>query len=170
MLQALDFVLSFLKLCLKGTKHIEFKISNRIICSDWKITWLKLYYFPLGKESNLGQLAAFHLSSALEAQHSGIWPRKGLWMYSYRRSYLAGDNQEHNSRLTLGILYDSFILKYRLLSCGGNWYRPLNSHATLLDKYWTKIHLDNMDKTELNEVYWCFFFFNFLLLKLQTYM
>ncbi|XP_066110370.1 midasin isoform X3 [Saccopteryx bilineata] len=40
----------------------------------------------------------------------------------------------------------------RLLSCGGNWYRPLNSHATLLDKYWTKIHLDNMDKTELNEV------------------
>uniref|UniRef100_A0A8C4LI47 Midasin n=1 Tax=Equus asinus asinus TaxID=83772 RepID=A0A8C4LI47_EQUAS len=37
-------------------------------------------------------------------------------------------------------------------SCGGNWYRPLNSHATLLDKYWTKIHLDNMDKTELNEV------------------
>lgn len=46
----------------------------------------------------------------------------------------------------------TLILKYRLLSTGGNWYRPLNSHATLLDKYWTKIHLDNMDKTELNEV------------------
>ncbi|XP_077018521.1 midasin isoform X2 [Tamandua tetradactyla] len=45
-----------------------------------------------------------------------------------------------------------FFATRRLLSCGGNWYRPLNSHAALLDKYWTKIHLDNMDKTELNEV------------------
>uniref|UniRef100_A0A3Q2I9Y3 Midasin n=1 Tax=Equus caballus TaxID=9796 RepID=A0A3Q2I9Y3_HORSE len=45
-----------------------------------------------------------------------------------------------------------FFATRRLLSCGGNWYRPLNSYATLLDKYWTKIHLDNMDKTELNEV------------------
>ncbi|XDB53754.1 hypothetical protein ABFV05_007370 [Capra hircus] len=45
-----------------------------------------------------------------------------------------------------------FFATRRLLSCGGNWYRPLNSHAALLDKYWTKIHLDNMDKAELNEV------------------
>ncbi|KAM6185923.1 midasin [Rhynchocyon petersi] len=45
-----------------------------------------------------------------------------------------------------------FFATRRLLSCGGNWYRPLNSHATLLDKYWTKIHLNNMHKTELNEV------------------
>ncbi|XP_007949614.1 midasin [Orycteropus afer afer] len=45
-----------------------------------------------------------------------------------------------------------FFATRRLLSYGGNWYRPLNSHATLLDKYWTKIHLDNMDKTELNEI------------------
>ncbi|XP_059556931.1 midasin isoform X4 [Myotis daubentonii] len=45
-----------------------------------------------------------------------------------------------------------FFATRRLLSCGGNWYRPLSSHATLLDKHWTKIHLDNMDKTELNEV------------------
>ncbi|XP_049753260.1 midasin [Elephas maximus indicus] len=45
-----------------------------------------------------------------------------------------------------------FFATRRLLSCGGSWYRPLNSHATLLDKYWTKIHLDNMDKTELHEV------------------
>ncbi|XP_066867568.1 midasin isoform X2 [Kogia breviceps] len=45
-----------------------------------------------------------------------------------------------------------FFATRRLLSCGGNWYRPLNSHATLLGKYWTKIYLDNMDKTELNEV------------------
>ncbi|XP_040596448.1 midasin isoform X2 [Mesocricetus auratus] len=40
----------------------------------------------------------------------------------------------------------------RLLSYGGSWYRPLNSHATMLDKYWTKIHLDNLDKKDLNEV------------------
>ncbi|CAH6790218.1 midasin [Phodopus roborovskii] len=40
----------------------------------------------------------------------------------------------------------------RLLSYGGSWYRPLNSHATMLDKYWTKIHLDNLDKNDLNEV------------------
>ncbi|XP_071469317.1 midasin isoform X1 [Marmota flaviventris] len=45
-----------------------------------------------------------------------------------------------------------FFATRRLLTCGGNWYRPLNSHATLLDKYWTKIHLDNLDKKELNEV------------------
>ncbi|XP_073934254.1 midasin isoform X1 [Castor canadensis] len=45
-----------------------------------------------------------------------------------------------------------FFATRRLLSCGGNWYRPLNSHATLLDKYWTKIHLDNLNKEELNEV------------------
>nr|XP_020753857.1 midasin-like [Odocoileus virginianus texanus] len=45
-----------------------------------------------------------------------------------------------------------FFATRRLLSCGRNWYRPLNSHATLLDKYWTRIHLDNMDKAELNEV------------------
>ncbi|XP_036269995.1 midasin isoform X3 [Pipistrellus kuhlii] len=45
-----------------------------------------------------------------------------------------------------------FFATRRLLTCGGNWYRPLSSHATLLDKHWTKIHLDNMDKTELSEV------------------
>ncbi|XP_048209797.1 midasin isoform X2 [Perognathus longimembris pacificus] len=45
-----------------------------------------------------------------------------------------------------------FFATRRLLSSGGNWYQPLNSHATLLDKYWTKIHLDNMDKKELNEI------------------
>ncbi|XP_053314521.1 midasin [Spea bombifrons] len=34
----------------------------------------------------------------------------------------------------------------------GAWYRPQNSHATLLDKYWTKIHLENMNRGELKEV------------------
>nr|XP_045010044.1 midasin isoform X2 [Jaculus jaculus] len=48
-----------------------------------------------------------------------------------------------------------FFATRRLFSCGGHWYRPLNSHATLLDKYWTKVHLNNLDKTELNEVLQC---------------
>ncbi|KAG8582222.1 hypothetical protein GDO81_007964 [Engystomops pustulosus] len=37
-------------------------------------------------------------------------------------------------------------------SSSGSWYRPQNSHACLLDKYWTKIHLDNMNRNELKEV------------------
>ncbi|XP_040839706.1 midasin isoform X2 [Ochotona curzoniae] len=45
-----------------------------------------------------------------------------------------------------------FFATRRLLSSGGSWYRPLNSHASLLDKYWTKIRMDNLDKAELNEV------------------
>ncbi|XP_031820381.1 midasin [Sarcophilus harrisii] len=45
-----------------------------------------------------------------------------------------------------------FFATRRLFGCAGNWYRPHNSHAVLLDKYWTRIHLENMDKTELKEV------------------
>uniref|UniRef100_A0A8C6R246 Midasin n=1 Tax=Nannospalax galili TaxID=1026970 RepID=A0A8C6R246_NANGA len=45
-----------------------------------------------------------------------------------------------------------FFATRRLLSCGGNWCRPINTHANLLDKYWTKIHLAHLDKKELNEV------------------
>ncbi|XP_036622954.1 midasin [Trichosurus vulpecula] len=45
-----------------------------------------------------------------------------------------------------------FFATRRLFGCAGNWYRPHNSHAILLDKYWTRIHLENMDKTELKEI------------------
>uniref|UniRef100_A0A663DVI4 Midasin n=1 Tax=Aquila chrysaetos chrysaetos TaxID=223781 RepID=A0A663DVI4_AQUCH len=45
-----------------------------------------------------------------------------------------------------------FFATRRLFSCGGGWYRQQSSHAALLDKYWTKIHLDNMNKGELKEV------------------
>ncbi|KAM6280529.1 midasin isoform 1-T1 [Porphyrio hochstetteri] len=45
-----------------------------------------------------------------------------------------------------------FFATRRIFSCGGGWYRQQNSHAALLDKYWTKIHLDNMSKGELKEV------------------
>ncbi|NXI53175.1 MDN1 protein, partial [Chloroceryle aenea] len=45
-----------------------------------------------------------------------------------------------------------FFATRRIFTCGGGWYRPQSSHASLLDKYWTKIHLDNMSKGELKEV------------------
>uniref|UniRef100_A0A670YJS7 Midasin n=1 Tax=Pseudonaja textilis TaxID=8673 RepID=A0A670YJS7_PSETE len=40
----------------------------------------------------------------------------------------------------------------RVFSYGGGWYRQQNSHAALLDKYWTKIMLDNLPKAELKEI------------------
>ncbi|NWW44539.1 MDN1 protein, partial [Pedionomus torquatus] len=45
-----------------------------------------------------------------------------------------------------------FFATRRIFSCGGGWYRQQSSHAALLDKYWTKIHLDNMSERELKEV------------------
>uniref|UniRef100_UPI00398F5005 midasin isoform X2 n=1 Tax=Pristiophorus japonicus TaxID=55135 RepID=UPI00398F5005 len=45
-----------------------------------------------------------------------------------------------------------FFATRRLFSSNAGWYRQQNSHATLLDKLWTKIKLDNMNRAELNEV------------------
>ncbi|XP_048793738.1 midasin isoform X1 [Lagopus muta] len=45
-----------------------------------------------------------------------------------------------------------FFATRRVFSCGGGWYRQQSSHAALLDKYWTKIHMDNMNKIELKEI------------------
>ncbi|XP_074982679.1 midasin isoform X2 [Caretta caretta] len=45
-----------------------------------------------------------------------------------------------------------FFATRRVFSCGGGWYRQQNSHATLLDKHWTKIRMDNMNKAELKEI------------------
>uniref|UniRef100_A0A8C2SUC7 Midasin n=1 Tax=Coturnix japonica TaxID=93934 RepID=A0A8C2SUC7_COTJA len=45
-----------------------------------------------------------------------------------------------------------FFATRRVFSCGGGWYRQQSSHAALLDKYWTKIHMDNMSKIELKEI------------------
>ncbi|XP_009998839.1 PREDICTED: midasin [Chaetura pelagica] len=45
-----------------------------------------------------------------------------------------------------------FFATRRIFSCGGGWYRQQSSHTALLDKYWTKIHLDNMSKGELKEI------------------
>uniref|UniRef100_A0A3Q3NKD3 Midasin n=1 Tax=Labrus bergylta TaxID=56723 RepID=A0A3Q3NKD3_9LABR len=35
---------------------------------------------------------------------------------------------------------------------GGNWHKPQNSHAALLDKYWTKLQMGNMTREELKKV------------------
>ncbi|KAM4771043.1 midasin [Rhinophrynus dorsalis] len=48
--------------------------------------------------------------------------------------------------------FQLFATRRLLSSSAGAWYRPPNSHATLLDKYWTKIQLDNMSRGELKEV------------------
>ncbi|XP_075718267.1 midasin isoform X3 [Rhinoderma darwinii] len=48
--------------------------------------------------------------------------------------------------------FQLFATRRLLTSSAGSWYRPQNSHASLLDKYWTKIHLDNMNRSELKEV------------------
>ncbi|XP_078398522.1 midasin [Cetorhinus maximus] len=45
-----------------------------------------------------------------------------------------------------------FFATRRLFSSNAGWYRQQNSHATLLDKLWTKIQLDNMNRAELKEV------------------
>ncbi|XP_030054953.1 midasin [Microcaecilia unicolor] len=45
-----------------------------------------------------------------------------------------------------------FFATRRLLSSSTGWYRQQNAYATLLDKYWVKIQLDNMTKAELKEV------------------
>ncbi|XP_067882619.1 midasin [Heterodontus francisci] len=45
-----------------------------------------------------------------------------------------------------------FFATRRLFSSSAGWYRQQNSHATLLDKLWTKIQLDNMNRAELKEV------------------
>ncbi|XP_048386295.2 midasin [Stegostoma tigrinum] len=45
-----------------------------------------------------------------------------------------------------------FFATRRLFSSSVGWYRQQSSHATLLDKLWTKIQLDSMNKAELKDV------------------
>ncbi|KAG8444766.1 hypothetical protein GDO86_009802 [Hymenochirus boettgeri] len=54
--------------------------------------------------------------------------------------------------IKVGPGFQLFATRRLLSSSAGAWYRPQNSHATLLDKYWTKIHLGNMSQEELKEV------------------
>lgn len=41
---------------------------------------------------------------------------------------------------------------HRMYYSGGSWHRPQNSHAVLLDKYWTKLQMGIMTREELKKV------------------
>ncbi|KAK2856665.1 hypothetical protein Q5P01_005400 [Channa striata] len=45
-----------------------------------------------------------------------------------------------------------FFATRRLYFSGGSWHKPQNSHAVLLDKYWTKLQMGNMTREELKKV------------------
>ncbi|XP_012709437.2 midasin isoform X1 [Fundulus heteroclitus] len=45
-----------------------------------------------------------------------------------------------------------FFATRRMYYSGGNWHKPQNSHAALLDKYWTKLQMGNMSQAELKKV------------------
>lgn len=43
-------------------------------------------------------------------------------------------------------------MNYSMYYSGGSWHKPQNSHAVLLDKYWTKLQMGNMTREELKKV------------------
>uniref|UniRef100_A0A087Y7X1 Midasin n=1 Tax=Poecilia formosa TaxID=48698 RepID=A0A087Y7X1_POEFO len=45
-----------------------------------------------------------------------------------------------------------FFATRRMYCSGGSWYKPQNSHAALLDKFWTKLQMRNMSHAELKKV------------------
>ncbi|XP_071334594.1 midasin isoform X2 [Trachinotus anak] len=45
-----------------------------------------------------------------------------------------------------------FFATRRMYYSGGSWHKPQNSHAVLLDKYWTKLQMGNMTREELKKV------------------
>ncbi|XP_069561962.1 midasin [Brachyistius frenatus] len=45
-----------------------------------------------------------------------------------------------------------FFATRRIYYSGGSWHKPQNSHAALLDKYWTKLQMGNMTREELKKV------------------
>ncbi|XP_068197957.1 midasin isoform X4 [Antennarius striatus] len=45
-----------------------------------------------------------------------------------------------------------FFATRRIYYSGGSWHKPQNSHAALLDKYWTKLQMCNMTREELKKV------------------
>nr|XP_046228345.1 midasin isoform X2 [Scatophagus argus] len=45
-----------------------------------------------------------------------------------------------------------FFATRRMFYSGGSWHKPQNSHAALLDKYWTKLQMGNMTREELKKV------------------
>uniref|UniRef100_A0A3Q3JWH6 Midasin n=1 Tax=Monopterus albus TaxID=43700 RepID=A0A3Q3JWH6_MONAL len=45
-----------------------------------------------------------------------------------------------------------FFATRRTYYSGGSWHKPQNSHAVLLDKYWTTLQMSNMTREELKKV------------------
>ncbi|KAM6915471.1 midasin [Xenentodon cancila] len=45
-----------------------------------------------------------------------------------------------------------FFATRRMYCSAGSWHKPQNSHAALLDKYWTKLQMGNMTREELKKV------------------
>ncbi|XP_041660686.1 midasin isoform X2 [Cheilinus undulatus] len=45
-----------------------------------------------------------------------------------------------------------FFATRRMYYSGGSWHKPQNSHAALLDKYWTKLQMGNMTREEMKTV------------------
>lgn len=45
-----------------------------------------------------------------------------------------------------------FFATRRMQYSSGSWHKPQNSHASLLDKYWTKLQMGNMTREELKKV------------------
>ncbi|XP_057208356.1 midasin isoform X2 [Triplophysa rosa] len=45
-----------------------------------------------------------------------------------------------------------FFATRRTFYSGGAWHRPHNTHAALLDKYWSKLQIGNMTREELKQV------------------
>ncbi|KAL2081973.1 hypothetical protein ACEWY4_021791 [Coilia grayii] len=45
-----------------------------------------------------------------------------------------------------------FFATRRMFFSGGSWHRPHSTHATLLDKYWTKLQIGNIPREELKQV------------------
>uniref|UniRef100_A0AAR2JB73 Midasin n=1 Tax=Pygocentrus nattereri TaxID=42514 RepID=A0AAR2JB73_PYGNA len=45
-----------------------------------------------------------------------------------------------------------FFATRRMFCSGGSWHRPQSTHATLLDKYWSKLQICNMTRDELKQI------------------
>lgn len=46
----------------------------------------------------------------------------------------------------------SCFVYFRMYYSGGCWHKPQNSHAALLDKYWSKLQIGSMTREELKKV------------------
>lgn len=112
-----------------------------------------------GPISNLWTLA--HTQVHANGDRSGDqWPEKTSKLPCFDTSaYLASHciNVGTTVRLSLMQRHKSYwtwlcIWYCRTYYSGGSWHKPQNSHAALLDKYWTRLQIGNMTREELKKV------------------